>query len=224
MDAIELLKKDHQEVTKLFQRFRGAKGDRAGAAVVEKICDELDVHSLIEEDIFYPAVRRADDDLAAKVDEALQEHARVKQQVATLRARVREAGREDAGDLSGQVGALEQDVEHHVTEEEGEMFPRVTEAMSERERSELGERLQRRKRELAGETAKPARGRASRRTGTRRATTGRRRRARTSARGKPKARRMRTNARRTSARGAKRTRGRTAKSGGRKRARGGRGR
>ena len=45
MDAIELLKKDHQEVTKLFQRFSGGKGARNGTSVVEKICDELDVHA-----------------------------------------------------------------------------------------------------------------------------------------------------------------------------------
>src|SRR5690242_21176979 len=119
MDAIELLKKDHQEVTKLFQRFSSGKGGRAANGVVAKICEELDVHALIEEEIFYPAVRQAGRELASKVDESLREHARVKEQVAELRREME--GGADA-DLGPRVMALQQDVEHHVTEEEGEMF------------------------------------------------------------------------------------------------------
>src|SRR5689334_11790391 len=144
MDAIELLKKDHQEVTKLFQRFSGAKGRRNDTSVVEKICAELDVHARIEEEIFYPAVREASSELARKVDESLQEHARVKEQVHALREQLR-GGAEGDGALEGQVSALEQDVEHHVTEEEGEMFPQVAEKMDGRQRTRLGERLKARK-------------------------------------------------------------------------------
>lgn len=149
MDAIELLKKDHQEVTKLFQRYSGSKDRRGAKGIVEKVCRELEVHALIEEEIFYPAIREADRQLADQVQEALQEHARVKQQVAAL-----ERAEED---VEGLMTALQQDVEHHVTEEEGEMFPRVAEVFDERRRTELGRRLQARKRELMGETARPAR-------------------------------------------------------------------
>ena len=204
MDAIELLKRDHQAVTELFQRFSAAKGGRAGEAVVEKICKELDVHSQIEEEIFYPAVRRADAELAQQVDEALREHAQVKEQVAALQSR--EGG--GNGELEQEVTALQQNVEYHVTEEEGEMFPRVAGALDERRRAELGERLQERKDELVGggRTRRPARraGSPSRKrasTRGRRATTAARRRK--TARGK-------TSGRKTSGRKSakKRARGR----------------
>ena len=210
MDAIELLKRDHQEVTKLFQRFASGKG----APVVEKICDELDVHARIEEEIFYPAVREAGSELAREVDEAVQEHARGKQQVQSLREQLR-GGAADRDAFAGQVSALEQDVEHHVTEEEGEMFPQVAEAMDERQRTRLGERLQARKGELSGRGQ--AR-RGDRRGATGRTATGRRQRVKTTrARGKAQTRRARTSTRRTGARGAKRATGRSRQ---RKRARG----
>ncbi|HJQ85387.1 MAG TPA: hemerythrin domain-containing protein, partial [Candidatus Binatia bacterium] len=169
MDAIELLKKDHGEVTKLFQRFGASKGGRAADPVVRKICDELDVHARIEEEIFYPAVRRADAELAQQVDEALREHGRVKQQVAALRERTERGGR-GANDVGAAVTALQEDVEHHVTEEEGEMFPRVSEAIGARERADLGRRLAERKGELAG----TARGRTPRESGTARKASTRR--------------------------------------------------
>jgi hemerythrin superfamily protein len=154
MDAIELLKRDHQAVTELFQRFSGAKGGRAGEAVVEKICKELEVHSQIEEEIFYPAVRKADVELAEQVNEAFREHAEVKRQVAALQSR--DGGQN--GELERQVTTLQQSVEHHVTEEEGEMFPRVAEVLDERRRAELGARLEERKDELTGgRTRRPAR-------------------------------------------------------------------
>jgi len=205
MDAIELLKKDHQEVTKLFQRFSGGKGDRNGRSVVEKICDELDVHSRIEEEIFYPAVREADTELAREVDEALQEHARVKEQVRMLREHLR-----DGGDgLAGQVTALQQDVEHHVTEEEGEMFPKVAEVVDGRERTRLGERMQARKSELSGGGRARRARRGGRRAATGRTGTARRRRAKsTQTRSKTKTRRARRSTRRTAVRGAKRATGR----------------
>jgi hemerythrin superfamily protein len=163
MDAIELLKSDHQEVTKLFQRYSASRNGRGGREIVARICQELDVHTHIEEEIFYPAVREADAQLAEQVQEALREHARVKQQIAALQ------GVEEQ-DMEGMMTTLQQDVEHHVTWEEGEMFPRVAEVMNERQRAELGQRLQARKRELTGEAARPAR-RASARS--RRAGTGR---------------------------------------------------
>lgn len=184
MDAIELLKKDHQEVTKLFQRYSGSKDRRGAKGIVEKVCRELEVHALIEEEIFYPAIREADRQLADQVQEALQEHARVKQQVAALQ-------RADE-DVEGLMTTLQQDVEHHVTEEEGEMFPRVAEVLDERRRTELGRRLQARKRELQarkrelmGETDRPARraaGKTRKAGGQRRASSRRGRRTRSTRR------------------------------------------
>jgi hemerythrin superfamily protein len=170
MDAIELLKRDHQAVTELFQRFSAAKSGRAGEAVVEKICKELEVHSQIEEEIFYPAVRKADAQLAEQVNEALREHAEVKQQVAALRSR--DGGRN--GELEQEVMALQQNVEHHVTEEEGEMFPRVAEVLDERRRAELGDQLEERKEALTGGRTRRAARRARSTSRKRASTRGRR--------------------------------------------------
>jgi len=165
MDAIELLKRDHQAVTELFQRFSAGKGGRAGEAIVAKICKELEVHAQIEEEIFYPAVRKADSQLAEQVNEALREHADMKQQVAALQSRDARM----SGGLEQEVTALQQTVEHHVTEEEGEMFPRVAEALDERRRAQLGDELQERKGALMGRTRRPAR--RARSTSRKRAST-----------------------------------------------------
>ena len=201
MDAIELLKRDHQAVTELFQRFTVAKGGRAGEAVVEKICKELEVHSQIEEEIFYPAVRKADAQLAEQVNEALREHAEVKQQVAALQSRDRGQNAE----LEQEVTALQQNVEHHVTEEEGEMFPRVAEVLEERRRAELGERLLERKQALmGGRTRRPAR--RARSTSRKRAST-RGRRATTAA-PRRKTARAKSGGRKTAKTARKRARGR----------------
>jgi len=206
MDAIELLKKDHQKVTELFKRFNGGGGltgmvkrvagsipERQRRQAADQICRELDVHALIEEEIFYPAVRALnDDELNSQLSEAFNEHATVKRQVAMIRNGI---GRD--ADLQSKVDELQKCVDHHVSEEEGEMFPRVEELMDEGRRSELGRALQARKSQ-----AMPARAPAKRATSggrtvkaTRRRTTSRRTtpstkraRTRTAARAKPRKR------------------------------------
>ena len=88
MDATELLKRDHDTVAKLFQRFRMGRANRARRSVLEQICAELTVHAQIEEEIFYPAVRETGDgELVEKVGEATREHAEIKAGVDALRAR-----------------------------------------------------------------------------------------------------------------------------------------
>jgi hemerythrin superfamily protein len=174
MDATELLKRDHDAVAKLFQRFRMGRGNRTRRAVLEQICDELTVHAQIEEEIFYPAVRATGDaTLVEKVDEALREHAEVKASVEALRARSDEA---EGTDVEGMMARLAESVEHHVGEEEGELFPRLAEVMDERHRADIGRRLKARKDELTG--GGPSRQRRVARARRRTATT-RRRRART---------------------------------------------
>jgi hemerythrin superfamily protein len=153
MDVIGLLKKDHQEVSRLLQRAQADTGRRASSSVVERICDELDAHALVEEEIFYPAVRATgDDELERLVDESYEEHERVKQHIRMLRAR-------DAGEAATArtLQTLAQDVEHHVTEEEGEMFPRVSDAIDARGLRDLGRQVQEHKQALAGGTPSRAR-------------------------------------------------------------------
>ena len=150
MDVLQLLKTDHAEVTKLFQRFRS--GGRGQKSVAEKICKELEVHAEVEEEFFYPAVRETgDQELQQQVDEAVSEHRRVKEQVSAIQQTLQDGGAEhESGRLDGMIQTLQQDVEHHVTEEEGVMFPRVQEVMDDRRRSELGRRVRDRKQELMG--------------------------------------------------------------------------
>jgi hemerythrin superfamily protein len=175
MDAIELVKKDHDKVEALFARFKGGSGitglvrrvtgnvtSRERKSAVAGICHELDVHAKIEEEILYPAIRATGDpELNREIDEAIQEHARVKEMVADL-----ERNRE-GDDLEQRVSELEGCVQHHVSEEESQMLPRVEEMIPVTERTELGRRMQARKRAL-GAATKPAASRvaAKSRTGT----------------------------------------------------------
>jgi hemerythrin superfamily protein len=124
-DAVALLTADHKKVKKLFSDFNKLKeagSDEDKAAIVEQICNELKIHTELEEEIFYPAVRKAIDD-ADLMDEALVEHAGAKELIAQLE----EASSDD--DLyNAKVTVLGEQIDHHVKEEEGEMFPKAKRA------------------------------------------------------------------------------------------------
>lgn len=121
-DAIAMLTADHKKVKKLFSDFdslkeKGNNNDKS--ALVEQICNELKIHAELEEEIFYPAVRKAIDD-ADLMDEALVEHAGAKDLIAQLE----EASPDD--DLyDAKVTVLGEQINHHVKEEEGKMFPKA---------------------------------------------------------------------------------------------------
>jgi hemerythrin superfamily protein len=121
-DAIALLVADHREVKAMFKEFEEL-GDRARASkkkLADRICRELELHTRIEEEIFYPAVREASRDLEDIVDESLVEHASAKELIAQLE------GMDPEDDLyDAKVKVLGEQIEHHVGEEEGEMFPKV---------------------------------------------------------------------------------------------------
>ena len=120
-DAIELLIGDHKKVKAMFKEFEGLT-DRSKIGkkkIADQICDALTLHTIIEEEIFYPAVRKAikDDDL---MDEALVEHASAKELIAEI------AGMEPGEELyDAKVTVLSEQIDHHVSEEEGTMFPKV---------------------------------------------------------------------------------------------------
>lgn len=141
-DAIALLTADHEKVKGLFEQF-DALSDRSKVnkkKIADQICLELTVHTTIEEEIFYPAVREAiqDDDL---MDEALVEHAGAKDLIAQI-------GEIDPGDdlYDAKVKVLSEQIEHHVGEEEGDMF--VKARKSKIDLVALGEQLAMRKDEL----------------------------------------------------------------------------
>src|ERR1700684_510123 len=124
-DAVAMLMADHKKVKKLFSDFdklkeEGSEEDKS--AIVEQICNELKIHTELEEEIFYPAVRKAIDD-SDLMDEALVEHAGAKDLIAQLE----DADPED--DLyDAKVTVLGEQIDHHVKEEEGDMFPKAKKA------------------------------------------------------------------------------------------------
>ncbi|MBB3224433.1 hemerythrin domain-containing protein [Pseudoduganella umbonata] len=142
IDAIALLKADHEKVKDMFERFEGLS-DRAVASkkkLVREICLELTKHAEAEEEIFYSAVRKAvgDEDM---VDEATVEHACAKDLIAQLLAM------EPGDDLyDAKVKVLSEQIEHHVEEEEKEMFPKAKK--SGLDMIELGQAIQARKEEI----------------------------------------------------------------------------
>ncbi|HEY9239835.1 MAG TPA: hemerythrin domain-containing protein [Burkholderiaceae bacterium] len=146
-DALALLENDHKEVRKLFKAYEKLAKDEAGSderlEMAQQICEMLTVHAEIEEEIFYPAMRAAldADDL---LDEAEVEHASAKELIAQIEAM-------DADDdlFDAKVKVLGEYVDHHVQEEENEMFPKARKAKLDLE--ELGTELQERKAEMMGE-------------------------------------------------------------------------
>ena len=124
-DAISMLTADHKKVKRLFSDFnklKDAGSDEDKASIVDQICNELKIHTELEEEIFYPAVRKAIDD-GDLMDEALVEHAGAKDLIAQLE----DASPED--DLyDAKVTVLGEQIDHHVKEEEGDMFPKAKKA------------------------------------------------------------------------------------------------
>jgi hemerythrin superfamily protein len=124
-DAIAMLMADHKKVKKLFSDFDKLKEEGSDAdksALVEQICNELKIHTELEEEIFYPAVRKAIDD-SDLMDEALVEHAGAKDLIAQL-----EDASPDDDLYDAKVTVLGEQINHHVKEEEGEMFPKAKKA------------------------------------------------------------------------------------------------
>ena len=110
-DATHLLTEDHRKVEDLFEQFEKASGDGRKERIAKQICTELKVHSMIEEEIFYPALRGkiSDDDL----DEAYVEHDGAKVLINEI-----EAGGPDDDFYDAKVKVLQEQIEHHVEEEE----------------------------------------------------------------------------------------------------------
>ena len=111
IDATHLLTEDHRKVESLFEQFEKAGGDGRKEAIARQICTELKIHSMIEEELFYPALRGKieDDDL----DEAYVEHDGAKVLINEI-----EAGGPDEDFYDAKVKVLQEQIEHHVEEEE----------------------------------------------------------------------------------------------------------
>lgn len=144
VDAIDLLKTDHDEVDAFFKNYQDLADEKADAAVRRQlsteICGILMVHSMIEEEIFYPAARLAGVE-ARLLDEALVEHGTAKDLITRIGAMSAADALYDAT-----VHVLGEYIRHHVEEEEGELFPACRK--SDIDLQALGHRLEARRAEL----------------------------------------------------------------------------
>jgi len=147
-NAIQLLKNDHSEVKALFDRFEklgedGARDEKE--EIVRDACAKLTVHATVEEEIFYPAARDVPE-ADALLNEAEVEHGTAKELIAKLDAM---AADDDMFDANFTV--LSEYIQHHVKEEEGELFPKIQK--SDLDLDALGEEMAARKDELTAEVA-----------------------------------------------------------------------
>ena len=142
-DAIALLKQDHRAVADLFAQFEKASGDDRKQKLAQTICLELSVHATIEEEIFYPACEgKIDEDL---LKEAYVEHDGAKVLIAEIEAN------SEASDeyFDAKVKVLQEQIEHHVEEEEKRMEGMFAQARAAGlDMDALGEQMARRKAEL----------------------------------------------------------------------------
>ena len=142
LNAIQLLVQDHREVEALFEKFENASGDGKKEKIAKAICTELKIHAMIEEEIFYPALRgKIDDD---DIDEAIVEHDGAKVLINDI-----EAGSPDDQFYDAKVKVLKEEVEHHIKEEEKEQDNLFAQARkAEVDLDALGEQMAARKAEL----------------------------------------------------------------------------
>ena len=147
-NAIDLLKRDHDEVEDLFKQFEASeeRDTALRGELAMRICAALTVHAEIEEELFYPALRRGARDAADLLDEAAVEHQSLKDIIERLQA----ASTSDPLFSAG-VKVLSEYVKHHVHEEEDEIFPKAK--TSDVDLDKLGARMAQRKVELTAGTA-----------------------------------------------------------------------
>jgi hemerythrin superfamily protein len=139
-NATQLIRQDHKKVEGLFKKFQQTKGAQAKRRLAENAMAELEVHAALEEEIFYPAVKKEVED-GSMVQEAMEEHQTVKQLISELK------GMDEADEeFESQFSQLVENVQHHVEEEENEMLPKVEE--SELDLNSLGQQMSQRKQEM----------------------------------------------------------------------------
>jgi iron-sulfur cluster repair protein YtfE (RIC family) len=150
MNAFELLKADHEKVAGLMEKIDETteRALKTREELFTQLKNELDLHAEIEEQIFYPAIEGAEETREITL-EAYEEHNVVKQLLAEL-----EAEPKDDETWTAKFTVLKENVEHHVEEEEGEMFKNARKVLSKEEADELGARLEEAKRKGKGAVAR----------------------------------------------------------------------
>jgi len=135
VEATKLLKKQHDEVKELFKQFEAAEEESEKQELFEQIADDFAAHGEIEEKIFYPAVYVGP--LKEKLQEAVEEHLAAKRVAADLLDMEPSDEQFDA-----KMTVLKELIEHHVEEEEGELFPLVRQNFAREELEALGDQME----------------------------------------------------------------------------------
>jgi hemerythrin superfamily protein len=135
MDATQLLEQDHRKVESLFTEY----DQEQDGGTLSQICEELEIHATVEEEIVYPRLGALDQAMEQHAEE---EHAQAKELIAQIRA--------DGADTATLVTQLQQAIQEHVHEEEWQSFPLMRERLGD-ELDTMGERVQQRKQQLLAE-------------------------------------------------------------------------
>jgi len=141
MNAFQLLKEDHQKVSGIFQQLEPTteRAEKTRTELFAKLKQELDIHAHIEETIFYPSIKQ-EAETREIVLEGFEEHAVVKRLLREL----------DGGDVTSEqwtakLKVLQENVEHHVEEEEGDLFEQARLVLTSEQAQELGARMEQEK-------------------------------------------------------------------------------
>jgi hemerythrin superfamily protein len=144
LSATQLLREDHKKVKGLFDEFESSEDGQAKRRIVEKAIVELTIHAKLEEELFYPTIRRETEE-EELVDEAEEEHHVAKLLIGEL-APLKSSGRFEA-----KFTVLAENVRHHIEEEEGEIFPKIEKSGFDLET--LGQEMKERKMRLMQEVS-----------------------------------------------------------------------
>jgi hemerythrin superfamily protein len=137
MDALELLRQDHERVKELFEQAEATEGGEEQKEIFKQIKKELETHARIEESIFYPAMEKHEE-LKDMVLEAIEEHKQVKTLLHEMDDLVA-----DSEKFEPKLKVLMENVEHHAEEEEeGNMFPKIRELLDDAALEQLGQELE----------------------------------------------------------------------------------
>ena len=138
MNAFELLKADHKKVSGIFEQLEGTteRAEKTRTELFTKLKQELDVHAHIEETIFYPSIKREAETREITL-EGFEEHKVIKNLLADI-----EQADPTTEQWAAKVKVLKENVEHHVEEEEGEMFKGARQVLSEEQIDSLGAQME----------------------------------------------------------------------------------
>ncbi len=138
MDIYQLLKKDHKEAKDLFQKIQSGEGDKMEC--FSKLKQELMIHMQGEEKLFYPILKK-NQETKEKTEEGIEEHKEAKQMIKQLSS-LKSGG---DGEWESMIEELQEAIEHHVQEEEEELFPLAKHVLSKEQSTQIAEQFQQEK-------------------------------------------------------------------------------